>query len=573
MRSVIREHLHFILVVTLLTLVMTFPTIVHAFRTDVFWLPTGQSSDVYIALWDVWYGARVLTGQADRFFTDLMFYPEGVSLVYHPLLMPHVIVVNILNLILPFAGAFNLGFLLIIFASTLTAYIYLNWLFRDKWISLLGAVVFGFSPHVLGHPNHPAIAYVATVPVTIYCFHRGVQENRLLLVGLAGLSAGLSSWIIMYVYICILMTLGLFTCAFALLKWRERRFWIQIGLLIVSVSVFSIWRIYPLLADSQAQTEAAVWCPECEQSIDIMSFLLNSRHPLVGPAALAIFQTPANARLSISVFLGYLPLALAAFGLCRSSHRRSVAAWAALGAVFLVLQLGSFLHVNGVAFGTTALPKYYLDRLIPTVFRSFYQTDHFHIGLLLPLAVLSSYGLSALLEGRAKRCKRLLALMLVAVVAFEYYLPKQENAIPREQFEFIDWLAAEENQSEIRLINLPMGRKNSKRYNLYQALSGYPHAEGAISRTPIRAHDYIRANPVLEVWNRNLPIACGVDNRDLYLSALDQLKTDGFTHVVFHQNVGNLLTVLDSFQFADPSYKDDFVWIFRMEDLRESCPG
>jgi len=573
MRSVIREHLHFIVVVTLLTLVMTFPTIVYVFRTDVFWLPTGQSHDVYIALWDVWYGAKVLTGQADRFFTDLMFYPEGVSLAYHPLVIPHIIPVNLLNLILPFAGAFNLGFLLIILASTLTAYIYLNWLLRDKWIALFGAVIFGCSPHVLGHPNHPAIAYVASMPVTIYCFHRGVQEDRLLFVGFAGLFAGLSSWIIMYVYICILITLGLFTCALALSKWKEKRFWIQIGLLIASVFAFSILRIYPLMADSQAQAQAAAWYGNREPSMDIMSFFINLHHPIFGPAALSIFQTPVDARLSPSVFLGYLPLGLIGFGFCRSSNRRSMASWAALGVVFFVLQLGSFLYVNGTLFGAFPLPKYFLDRLFPSVFRSFFQTDILHMGLLLPVAVLSSYGLSAFLQRRAMQSRHLVVLLLVAVVAFEYYIPKKENSIPREEFEFIDWLAATENESEIRLINLPMGRKNSKRYNLYQALSGYPHAEGAISRTPDRAFDYIRANPILEFWNRNLPITCSLENRDNYLSALSQVEADGFTHVVFHQNVGNRLTVVDSFENADPSYKDDFVWIFDMDNLRESCPN
>ena len=52
--GVLREHRHVIVVVTLLTLVMTFPTIVYVFRTDVFALPAEGSSDVYIKLWDAW---------------------------------------------------------------------------------------------------------------------------------------------------------------------------------------------------------------------------------------------------------------------------------------------------------------------------------------------------------------------------------------------------------------------------------------------------------------------------------------------------------------------------------------
>lgn len=51
LRIILRDHLHFILVVTLLTLVMTWPTIVYVFRTDVFWLPTGDSTDIFIHMW------------------------------------------------------------------------------------------------------------------------------------------------------------------------------------------------------------------------------------------------------------------------------------------------------------------------------------------------------------------------------------------------------------------------------------------------------------------------------------------------------------------------------------------
>ena len=153
--ALLREHLHFTVVVTLLTLVMTFPTIVNVFRTDVFWLPTGDSHDVYVKMWDVWYGEQFLTGRADRFYTDLMFYPDGLSLAYHPFFIPYVIVMNVLDIFFPPSNAYSLGYLLIIWLSALSAYFYLLWLFKDKWIALFGAVLFGFSPHVMIHPNHP----------------------------------------------------------------------------------------------------------------------------------------------------------------------------------------------------------------------------------------------------------------------------------------------------------------------------------------------------------------------------------------------------------------------------------
>ena len=47
--STLHNHRHFVIVATLLTLVMTFPTVVYIFRMDVFWLPTGTAS-MFIAI-------------------------------------------------------------------------------------------------------------------------------------------------------------------------------------------------------------------------------------------------------------------------------------------------------------------------------------------------------------------------------------------------------------------------------------------------------------------------------------------------------------------------------------------
>ena len=102
----------------------------------------------------------------------------------------------------------------------------------------------------------------------------------------------------------------------------------------------------------------------------------------------------------------------------------------------------------------------------------------------MPLAVLSCFGLAALFRARRVQIRPRFVLPLIAVLAFEYYIPIRENIVEDEQVAFLDWLAAA-NDEDIRLVNVPMGRDNSKVYNLYQSLSGYPHAEGAISRTRI----------------------------------------------------------------------------------------
>ena len=198
--DLMREHRHVLVVVTLLTLVMTFPTILYVFRTDVFWLPVGGDGDALTEIWDTWYGKLILSGQADRFFSDRIFYPRGVSLVYHPLNLPYIIVVNALQAIMPVSNAFSLAYMLIISISSFAAYVYLRWLIQDKWVALFGAIIFGFSPHVIGHPNHPNNALIATLPLLIYGFHRGMREDRAKWVIVAGLLTGATSVINIYAY-------------------------------------------------------------------------------------------------------------------------------------------------------------------------------------------------------------------------------------------------------------------------------------------------------------------------------------------------------------------------------------
>ena len=483
--------------------------------------------------------------------------------------------VNALSVFLPLPNAISLTYLLITAICAFSSYAYLLWLFKDKWIALFGAVVFGFSPHVVGHPYHPDIASLATVPLALYCFHRGLRERRTRLMVLAGLLTGLTTVISMYMYVCIVIMLGFYLCAFALSRLRDRRFWLDVLLLFLAIAVSSIWRVYPLMAGSEDIDEVAAWHGESELRSDALSYFINYRHPLIGPLAESISEFPPGGKISTTSYLGYLPLALILFGLFAHATRRRMLPWALLCAVFLVLRLGSYLNVNGILYPDIILPKYYLDQILPAVFESFWEVDNFMMGALLPFSVLVCFGLAAIQKRFAIAAKPVFILALAALVAAEYWIPVRGRVISDEQVAYLDWLKEDGEPKDIRLINLPMGRRNSKLYNLYQALSGFPQAEGAISRTPEGAFDYFRANTLLKAWYDRRPVHCDTPEREAYLAGLAQLEQDGFSHIVYHRQLENWEDneyMIESFQGIQPSYGDDFVSIYRLQDLRDSCP-
>ncbi len=311
---------------------------------------------------------------------------------------------------------------------------------------------------------------------------------------------------------------------------------------------------------------------------DLVSFFVNPGHPILGPIGHALLNSPRGAPISPTSYLGLAPMALIAVGLYDSTTRRKMLPWLGMLLVFVVLHLGSTLTVNGTVFESIKLPLYYLNEFIPSIFQSFARTNHFMAGVCLPLAILACYGLCALRSRIRVSVQPTFVLLLVGAIAFEYYIPISAKfghtdlgrLYLREEPTFVDWLEAEEEE-HIRLIHLPFGRQNSKTYYFYQLLSGYPQTEGAISRVPDSAYDYIRANFLLNAWHQNQPISCALADRNDYLTGLAQLEADGFSHVIFHPGLEQWDAIEDSFREVMPSYVDEYVWIFHLSDLSESC--
>ncbi len=522
----------------------------------------------------------MITGRADRDYTDLIYYPEGASLARHTLFLLNGVLVSGLKLLMPLANAFNLARLLLVFSCALAAYVYFSWLFKDKWIALFGAVIFGLSPFATSQGNWPNVAWIAPLPLVIYCIHRGLQERRAGLTVVGGLLAGLSHDASWYFYVVVMITLGLVLAGLAVSRWRDQGFWRLIGLLIAAVTLSSAIGAVPLLKEVADLESAMQFYERGEGKFDLVWFIVNPRHPVLGGPAKAIFEVARADNFPASLYLGILPLLLAASAPFSSASRRNALAWLGLGLVFALLALGSTLVVDGVDYENVKLPKHYLNDALPFVFEAFQATGLFTSGVILPLAILACFGLRNIQRRYPAAARPGFVFLLIAIVAFEYYVPKQMsfsdpitgNSFHQERLAFVDWLKQEEDQ-EIRLINLPSEFVNSKIYLFYQSLHGFPQTEGGISRPPESVYDYFRANQVLSVWLEQRPTNCIIQDRDQYLDVLTRLVDDGFTHVIHHYGFCFWQRHIESFRYVEPAYSDDYVGIYRLDDMLTSCPA
>ena len=580
--SVTRRHAHFYLIVVPLILVMTYPTIIHVFDASRFWVPS-IDRDVWLKFWDAWYFKMVLAGESGFHYTNLLFYPEGVSLVNLTYNLPHMIVFGMLQTIMPADNAYCLTYLLMIFACALSGYIYCNYLFKDKWIALLGGVLFGCSLQVTGRAGLPDISFIFTLPLTLYFLHRGIVENRAKHLAIAGLFLGFTVYCGRYTFFCNALSVALFLLLFARSRWRERQFWLGLLLLGAVGFIVSAGRLWPMLSDLPDLNRAIQSRVAVDQGSDLLDSFRNARHPVLTPFFNTVFdiapfelsptsKPPVNAEAG-SAYLGYAPLLLVGIGLLRKSSRRRMLPWLVIAAVFLVLRLGSTLNVRGVVYEDVLLPKHFLNQLVPFI-AAFYAPTHFQIGVVLPLAVMACCGLSSILSAKARSRRVLVVLGLAAIVGFEYsFLPYAQEFRP-ESFEFAHWLARQEDQDRAALAVLPMdkaGWQNTLAYMLHQTLHGYPMATGYVARRPPEAFHYIDSNPLTRAWRRGYSLACGTGQGSVIMTALDQLHADGFSHVVLHKKYPGAAPFLAAFADIAPAYADYFTHIYEVSQLRDNC--
>ena len=566
----LRRHWLFLVALPIAIIVMTQPSLEIVADVETMRVPTGPS-DIFMKYWDAWYGQEMLAGRAEFFHTDLLFFPTELSLAYHNFSLPHMLVFGSLQQVLPPVNAYVLTYLLIIAANLLAAYVFLQRLVTRPVVACAGAFIFGMSTYVMKHQEHPDLALAVTIPLTLYGLHRAVHEGQWRWCIFAGLAAGFTAFIGMYIFTCLLISLGIYLLFLAASRWRDARFWQMALLLLLIAGAISLPRLLPMLADSALLDEALDKRSGENRNSDLLVFFLNTDHPLLWKIKGQLF---AGGKLwdYADGYLGYLPIALVSLCLLRRRRRRQMLPWLVIAALFIGLRLGNVLSIGGVEFAGIPMPKAVLDQLLPWVFEAFWDTAHFQIGILLPWAVLFCLSLDWLLGGASPhKCVAVVVVALLVICFENYNHTIWKYSIDPERLDWLDWLENEDDFADIKLIHLPIGRNQSKQYGYFQTFNRIPHVEGLASRTPSQAYAIIKGNLLLNTWHGKEPTQCGPENRSDYLNAVGELRALGFTHIIHHRRLSSAPDVFASFDFVPSVFDDRFVSIFLVEDLPLAC--
>jgi hypothetical protein len=191
------------------------------------------------------------------------------------------------------------------------------------------------------------------------------------------------------------------------------------------------------------------------------------------------------------------------------------------------------------------------------------------VGLLLPLAVCSAFGLLRWLQALEKRW--ILQIILVGglslLLLFEFWngpYPLLEGRVNR----FYATLA--NNPDDIAIVELPMSRGDAKRRLYYQTVHGHPTVEGATSRTPSSAYKYINQNLLLSNWKAARELECDKISSIELEEALDQLIGDNIRYVIVHN--ATLQEPFSSYFTIEATYQDDEITVLDLLQLQENPP-
>ncbi len=530
----------------LITLAFTSPLVLHFDRA----IP-GDGFDGWQNYWNLWWVKVALVERhTTPFFTDLLYSPTGVGLLFHTLNPFNGLASLPIQLAFGLFPAYNSVVLFSFAVAGLGGYLLARQALgsrSSRLAAFVAGVIFTYAPvhvaHLLGHMQVISLEWI---PFFVLYLLRAAGGGRRAHLPAAGWrDIGLAAFFLTLVTLCdwyFVLYCLIFTAvvgAWYLLAVFRRRAAAPTAWRGLS-AVAAIWLIWaavlsPLLWPMVREaSQSRFMVPDPAQSrvlsADLLAFVTpQGFHPLWGEWARAQ-GTHFTASISEhTVFAGYVTLALAALGGWAGRRRglRSAAApssagphepwrfsgpagfWLAVFLVFFVISLGPVLHIGGRTAllpggGEIPLPYGWLVRVVPfmEITRSISRYD---IMVMLALAVLAAWGMDWLRRPERSRWLRWVAPVAGIGILFEF-LPAPYPLSRPDTPAWYHTLAADPRPGAV--LNLPMNWDRPG-YLLYQTVHGKPLTAAYISRDDPRT--LVERAPVLQHFRRLGPDIIALD--------------------------------------------------------------
>ena len=166
----------------------------------------GGLQDSFQDYWNTWYAHNALkTNPSKFFFTELLYYPQGASLLHHSFAYSNVLLIHIVMELLSLPATtpvllslHNIALLAGYLVAALGAYLLCRHLTGNKLASFIAGFIFAFSPfHYVHFISHMHVATIQYIPFFVLFFLKSVENfkpTNLLLAWIFCLLGAMSSW-------------------------------------------------------------------------------------------------------------------------------------------------------------------------------------------------------------------------------------------------------------------------------------------------------------------------------------------------------------------------------------------
>nr|WP_255603199.1 hypothetical protein [Oscillochloris sp. ZM17-4] len=449
----------------------------------------GNAYDSWQNMWNFWWLRKALLAGDNPYFTPMLYYPQGASLLLQTLNPLNFLVSLPVHALLGLVAAYNFVVIFSLTMGGLCTYALARDVGALRPAALVGGVVFATSGYllaqVMGGHTHMMAAW--PLPLAVLALRRAqarVTPWRVTLAGLSIVLSLLSDW--QY------LLFALIWAGWYALAQIFRRRDVRAALPAIAAVALALVLISPLIiatarASAGVPTAASEGGPDFrrEQSVDVADLAIPSQlHPLWGLAAERLQSYKATTHIqNKTAYLGLVTVLLAALAL----RRRKGRFWLISAIVFIILAMGPTLQVAGWQSGLP-LPGGLLFEL--PLIRIFRYPVRFMALAMLSLAVLSALGtqrLLAMIRHRrsggawafARRRPRLVAALLVGLIVIDNLtipFPMAAVYIPQIYAE----MAADHEQYAV--LEAPFYYFSSSVYMLYQVVHDKPLVGGYTSR-------------------------------------------------------------------------------------------
>jgi hypothetical protein len=496
-RKLPSEHLVVLAGFLVSTLIMTLPVVLSASRSIPMdsqikdWYP--GDGDPWHYLWGFWYFKQAFrTFPPHPFWTDLVFYPLGFQIPFLTgvgvVLLPGALLAPLIGLTLTYNVLWVLSFVLAGYAMYLLA----GHLFHDRVVAFFCGQLFMFSSYRMlhGREHLPLLMASCLVPLFVLLLCKAAAQPTMKRCAVAAFVLAVSAGVSWYCTIGLSIYLAVFVATVVrdrpwTFGWPQARA-VTVGLLVLAVtaSPFVLPMAISPVRDSiltRALAESNAF------SADLVAFFVPSpTNPVFGKWTEAVYARFTGNPYEQTVYLGYVLLGLALWGML-STAREKTRLFVAAAATFFVLALGPFLHVNGQdRFSVDGEPlsfplPYLLLRFVPFV-NGMRVPSRFVELVVLSLIVLAGYGLSSLCARvRARRWRYALVGGLLVAGAIELAsvpYPVARTEVPRIYREIATV------REPFTVLELPLDWHIIK-YHYYQAV----HGKRLVVGHPVRSNE------------------------------------------------------------------------------------